>query len=81
MKWSCTSECKPLTYADVSAIIEFKEAFDRPIQEVRHALDMCDKDCPYQHYTKFVDNAVVGLQGHPLVCFNNGEVSQHITYT
>ena len=40
MKWSCTSECKPLTDSEISAIVEFKETFDRPIQEMRHAIDV-----------------------------------------
>ena len=29
MKWACTSECKMLTEAEVSAIVELKEAFDK----------------------------------------------------
>ena len=72
IKWACSDECKSLSEAEVSAIIELKEAFDKPIQEVRHALDVCDSDCPNQHYTKSVYNVAVDLQGHPLVCFNNG---------
>ena len=72
MKWACSDECKSLSEAEVSAIIELKEAFDKPIQDVRHASDVCYSDCPNQHYTKFVYNVEVDLQGHPLVCFNNG---------
>ena len=79
MKRGCTSECKPLTDTKVSAIVEFEEAFYRPIQEVRHALDMCDIDCPYEHYT-FVYDAVVDLQGHPQFVLTMG-VSQHTKYT
>ena len=72
MKWSCTSECKTLSDDEVHAIVELKEAFDKPIQEMRQALDVCDSDCPNEHYTKVVDYAVIDLQGHPLVCCNNG---------
>ena len=69
MKWGCTSECTAPTSDDVHATIELKEAFDKPIQEVQHAYD---SDCPNQHYTKIVDNAASELQGHPLVCSNDG---------
>ena len=47
--------------AELHAIVELKEAFDKPIQEVWHALDVCDSDCPNQHYTKVMDNAVIDL--------------------
>ena len=72
MKWACTSECKTLTDVEVHAIIDLKEAFDKPIQEVRLALDVCDNDCPNQHYTKIVHSTTIDLQGHPLVCYNSG---------
>ena len=47
------------------------------MQELRNALDACDGGCPNQHYTTVVpsgdpDSKVVELQGHPLVCFNDG---------
>ena len=54
------------------AIIDLKEAFDKPIREVRLALDVCDSDCPNQHYTKVVNDVTIDLQGHPLVCYNDG---------
>ena len=69
MKWVCIIKCKPLIEAEVSTIVELKEAFDKPIQEVCHALDVCDSDYPNQLCTKF---AAVDLQGHPLVCSNDG---------
>ena len=72
MKWACTNECKAPTDDEVHAIVELKKAFDKPIKEVRKALDMYDSDCPNQHYTKVVNNATIDLQGHPLVCYNNG---------
>ena len=35
MKWACTTECKPLTEAEVSAVVELKEAFDKPAAYLR----------------------------------------------
>ena len=67
MQWQ-----KPAYDGEVHAIVKFKEAFDQPIQEVRQALDKCDSDCPNQHYTKVVQNTTIYLQGHPLVCYNDG---------
>ena len=54
MKWACTIECKKLNYDEVHAIIELKESFDQPVQEMRQALDVCDGDCPNLHFTKRV---------------------------
>ncbi len=76
-QWECTSECKPLTKAEIDAIVAFKEAFEKPMQDVRLALDSCDEGCPNQHYAKVVDiyNAefsTVDRIGHPLVCSNDG---------
>ena len=71
MKWECSSECKPLTEAEVDTIVSFKAAFENPMQEVRHTLDTCD-GCPNQHYTKVVEDSSVDLRGHPLVCSNDG---------
>ena len=75
MKWNCSSECKPVTEAEVAAIAHLKQAFE--VQELRTALDTCDGGCPSEHYTKAVsrghpDSEVVELRGHPLVCFNDG---------
>ena len=72
MKWACTSECKIPTVDEVHAIVELKEVFNKSIQEVQQALDICDNNCPNPHYTKVVGNAAAELKGHPLVCFNNG---------
>ena len=72
MKWACTSECKTLTDDEVHAVIELKESFDNPIQEVQQALDACDSDCPNQHYTKIEKKMAVTDLGHPLVCYNDG---------
>ena len=71
MKWECSSECKPLTEAEVDTIVSLKAAFENPMQEVRHTLDTCD-GCPNQHYTKVVEDSSVDLRGHPLVCSNDG---------
>ena len=73
-KWECSSECKPLTTAEVDAIVVLKEAFEKPMQDLRHTLATCDDGCPNQHYSKVVDgnNSTVDLKGHPLVCSNDG---------
>ena len=41
---------KPLTDAEVHAILSRKESFNGPVEEVRHALDTCDEGCPNGHY-------------------------------
>ena len=66
-KWEC-SECKPITDTEVDAILTLKAAFEKPLQEVRHALDECDSGCPNGHYCKVIEFLSVGLKGHPLVC-------------
>ena len=64
MKWECTSECKPLTEAEVHAIVTLKQAFMQEMPVVRQALDACDDGCPNYHS--------INRLGHPLVCSNNG---------
>ena len=76
VKWNCSSECRPVTEAEVAAIVHLKQAFE-DMQELRTALDACDGGCPSEHYTKAVargdpDSEVIELRGHPLVCFNDG---------
>ena len=36
LKWQCYSQCKPLTIAEVNAIVTLKEEFQKPIKEVLH---------------------------------------------
>ena len=67
-RWECTTECKPLTDAEVDAILTLKESFNGPVEEVRDALDTCDEGCPNVHYTKLISSCPVALKGHPLVC-------------
>ena len=43
---------KPLTKAEVSAIVDLKDTFDKPMLALRQGLDMCDSGCPNQHYTR-----------------------------
>ena len=50
LRWKCCSECKPLTKAVVSAIVDLKYSFDKPMIELRQDLDMCDSGCPNQHH-------------------------------
>ena len=76
VKWSCSSECKPVTEAEV-AIVHLKQTFEEPMEELRTALDACDGGCPNEHFTKAIatgdpDSEIVELRGHPLVCFNDG---------
>ena len=47
------------------------------MHELQNALDICDDGCPNQHYIRVVGGGVLGsgvieLQGHPLVCSNDG---------
>ena len=76
-QWNCHSECKVIMDTEVAAIVHLKQAFDKPMYEVRSALDTCDDGCPNQHYTRVVSRDdlgwdVIQLQGHPLVCSNDG---------
>ena len=75
LRWKCCSECKPLTKAEVSAIVELKDSFNKPMIELRHDLDMCDSGCPNQHYTRVDD---VKRQGHPLICSNDSGCSSKL---
>ena len=66
-----------ITDAEVAAIVRLRQAFDKPMHEVRSALGTCDGGCPNQHYTRAVSRDdlgwdVIQLQGHPLVCSNDG---------
>ena len=77
VKWSCSSECKSVTEAEVAAIVHLKQTFEEPMEELRTALDACDGGCPNEHFTKAIatgdpDSEIVELRGHPLVCFNDG---------
>ena len=75
-QWNCYSECKVITDTKVAAIVHLRQAFDKPMHELRSALDTCDNGCPNQHYTRVVSGGdlglgVVELHGHPLVCSND----------
>ena len=75
MKWECSSECKIITDAEVCTIIDLAAAFQKPMRELRCALESVDSGCPNQHYTKYVVDTLhhtVHLKGHPLVCSNGG---------
>ena len=75
LKWQCYSQCKPLTIAEVNAVVTLKEEFQKPIKEV------CDDGCPNEHFSKsveaspnndiYLDCYAVDREGHPLVCFND----------
>ena len=72
-KWKCSSECTILSDAEV-CIIDLEAAFQKPMRELRCALESVDSGCPNQHYTKCVDTleCIMQLKGHPLVCSNDG---------
>ena len=38
LKWQCHSQCKPLTIAEVNAIVLLKEEFQNPMKEVLHTV-------------------------------------------
>ena len=81
LKWQCYSQCKPLTIAEVNAIVTLKEEFQKPIKEVLHTLQVCDDGCLNEHFSKtveaspnndvYLDCYAVDREGHPLVCFND----------
>ena len=47
--WKCKSECKQLKPLEVESIVELKQAFEKPMKELRHALDTCNEGCPNGH--------------------------------
>ena len=49
IKWVCILECK-IPPDEVHAIVNLKESSDKPIQELRQALDGCNSGCPNQHF-------------------------------
>ena len=67
--------CKPVTKAEVSAIVDLKDSFDKPMIELGQDLDMCDSGCPNQHYTRVetrrFEHYSVERQVHPLICSND----------
>ena len=82
LRWKCCSECKSLTKAEVSAIVDLKDSFDKPMIKLRQDLDMCDSGCPNQHYTRVetrsFEHYSVERQGHPLVCSNDSGCSSKL---
>ena len=57
-KWECSSQC-PVTDTEVDAILTLKAAFDKPVQEDRHALD----NVIVSHYCKVIKCSYEGLKG------------------
>ena len=76
--WECSSECKPLTDEERSAIFSLREAFNKSVEELRQVVDTSDDGCPYEHYSKtdvsyepdskIYSYTCVPLLGHPLMC-------------
>ena len=76
-------ECKVIMDTEVAAIVHLRQVFDKPMHELRRALDTGDDGCPNQHYTRVVNGddlawGVIELQGHPLVCSNDGGCRSHL---
>ena len=83
-QWNCHSECKVITDTEVGTIVHLRQAFDKPMHELQSGLDTCDNGCPNQHYTRVVSGGdlgwgVIELQGHPLVCSNDGDAAVNFT--
>ena len=49
-----------ITDTEVSAIVHLRQAFDKPMHELRSALDTCDDGCPNQHNTSVVHRNDLG---------------------
>ena len=50
MKWECSSECKILSDGEVCAIIDLAAAFQKPMRELKGALESVDSGCPNRHW-------------------------------
>ena len=78
-------DCKTVSLAEVDAIVELLQTFKTSMDQVRIALDSCDRGCPNGHYyVKVLDTKTFGdfgtlrRRGHPLVCFNDGRCDSKI---
>ena len=86
--WECSSECKPLTDEERTAIFSLREAFNKSTEELRHAVDTSDDGCPNQHFSKteikyepdsvIYTQTCVPLLGHPLVCHTDGKCKSKV---
>ena len=54
------AKVQPEPLDTVAAIVHLMQAFDKPMHEVRSALDTCDDGCPNQHYTRVVSRDDLG---------------------
>ena len=83
--WQCTDKCKHISSSEEKAIIGIKQAFDKPIHELRNILHCCD-NCPYDHATKplkvakkkmkYMITDKIKRKGHPLQCHSQGSNCQ-----
>ena len=63
-QWLRSHECKDITPGKALSIINFKQAFECSIQEVRRTLDKCF-ECPHTHHTKTSEGFVIaGMTPH-----------------
>ena len=49
MEWECSSECKFFSDAKVYMIIHLAAAFQKPMRELRCALESVESGCPNYH--------------------------------
>ena len=73
--WPFHTEDKTTTTMAASSLL--CNNFDY-VNIMAYGIDTCDDGCPNQHYSWAVSRddhgwGVIQLQGHPLVCFNDGE--------
>ena len=83
LKWKCSFLCRPLPQTEVDSIIALRQAFEKPVEQLRSVLHACDEDCPNLHFESFFvqveqdeeDPTLTytyyiprDLKGHPLVC-------------
>ena len=86
--WECSSECKPLSDEERTAIFSLREAFNKSTEELRHAVDTSDDGCPNEHFSKteikyepdsvIYTQTCVPLLGHPLVCHTDGKCKSKV---
>ena len=60
--WECSVECKQVTDAEIAAIVSLRAAFDTPMHDLRHALEICDDGCLNQHYTEVLELAPIPVE-------------------
>ena len=88
--WRCSSKCKLLTDKELALIFEFNSGIEADLQQVSKLLNMCDDNCPNNHYHKvsltadespdstIVDYCSVECSGQCLLCFTGNECNSKL---